>query len=486
MAAVFVFMLGVWLGLEVYFAYTSEPAPDVDHGRRLMDLAAQWQGGEDADDAWFAVVDLAERWNRLPAGYANEAEWAATHGNAWIFRFLVEDANDPAKAAERTIPKGMTPEEARVSLDMNRETARRALGAWEETGLDGPLDTLVGARRVIRPLADTTQHPILQQELSDLPNVRSVAFALRVLMIQSRDAGDWDAYTHRFEQILALGRVYRWQVSFIEQSVGSAVRKQAFEQARLDLVGGKLPAEHAPRLVAAMDRQARAPGLGFAVESSRSESLIYSQWLHTSRGRIIISDVDSFMGNGGPVPKAYNMLSVFYARRSETDAWINAYYDELRRWYEASPYERRGIIWRMKFPESYYDDDASPVAKVRSWAIPALGRIMASYEQADLEELGLRTQIAIESFRLRSGGLPETLGDLIPSDLAEPPVDPLANGRAALGYIRLASPDEYGRVYILYSVGGDGEDNQGKPGYEGATLYGNNLDGTDFILNSAR
>jgi hypothetical protein len=64
-----------------------------------------------------------------------------------------------------------------------------------------------------------------------------------------------------------------------------------------------------------------------------------------------------------------------------------------------------------------------------------------------------RIALAIERYRLAQGGLPDSLGDLIPTSLDAVPTDPF-DGQP-LRYKKLANG------YVVYSVGENGKDDGG-------------------------
>ena len=89
-----------------------------------------------------------------------------------------------------------------------------------------------------------------------------------------------------------------------------------------------------------------------------------------------------------------------------------------------------------------------------------IARWLVRTDSLQLHWRALETRIAIERYKRRHGSYPGTLDLLVPEFLAAVPQEPWGPG--PLHYRALPAPDEYGRGYVLYSVGEDGVDDGGK------------------------
>ncbi|MHB8900485.1 MAG: hypothetical protein ACYC6Y_17165 [Thermoguttaceae bacterium] len=69
----------------------------------------------------------------------------------------------------------------------------------------------------------------------------------------------------------------------------------------------------------------------------------------------------------------------------------------------------------------------------------------------------LIAELALRSHQLEHGALPDQLGELVPEFLAELPVDPFDPEGRPLRYVRTAGG------HVLYSIGYDGNDDEGRP-----------------------
>lgn len=69
----------------------------------------------------------------------------------------------------------------------------------------------------------------------------------------------------------------------------------------------------------------------------------------------------------------------------------------------------------------------------------------------------LIAELAVQGFQLERGVLPDQLEQLLPEFLSELPVDPFDPNGRPLRYLRT------GTEHVLCSIGGDGDDDRGRP-----------------------
>jgi len=475
----------LWVGLEVYFALTAKADPTVDYGAKLMEHAAAWQGGDESDDVWSVLTEAVELHQRLIDGLVDEDTDTAYLDLAWVYeaisgydKLLEDEISD-----EKWIGNGYDSEaHGREQLDMSRDLSLKAIVEWEGSGILARLDVVAEGTRAIRPMPDTTTTLMLSMLLPEPGEMRKMARGLRAQMILSRDAEDWQAYARAFEHAMAIGRIECYQQILIERLVGIAIRALAVGQVHEDVMAGRLPSEALAMVDAAMERQSGIPPMSYAFEGERAMGLDMVQWLHDSRGRLILSGVSGFGGMpGGLRHPIVNVASIAYPRKAATEQWFNTFYDEAGAWYDLPFHERRSGVNPLDAMEDKIA--TSWRTPIQAIMLPALGKVSAADYHLHLNELGLRTLVAIERFRLDTGALPALLVDLVPGYLQELPVDPYADGVALLRYRVLESEDAEGRSYLLYSVGYDGTDDDATPNefYRDALRYiGRD---TDYIIN---
>jgi hypothetical protein len=167
-------------------------------------------------------------------------------------------------------------------------------------------------------------------------------------------------------------------------------------------------------------------------------------------------------------------------RHDQSEAYLDHVYDTWIRSAGMSRAEPRDTPYELD-PDPEMIGWRSPVIGMM---LPAIGSAVRSRDLLELEELGLRTMVAIERHRLAHGTLPADLAALVPELLDELPIDPFATARRPLTYRVLPEADEQGRGYLLYSVGGDETDNDGAAGDWGTAVRGRDP-GLDLIINQS-
>jgi hypothetical protein len=115
--------------------------------------------------------------------------------------------------------------------------------------------------------------------------------------------------------------------------------------------------------------------------------------------------------------------------------------------------------------------------------VPSLANFLRSADMAALQAEGTRVMLAVEMFRARKGRYPDSLEELAPGVLTTVPVDPWTGKEFVYKHVEPGA-DTYGRSYILYAVGEDGQDDGGLEQREGNYLVlGPRGHGYDYLFN---
>ena len=368
-------------------------------------------------------------------------------------------------------------EDKLAELETRRQLAIDAALSWDHNGIATRLDRVAASGRAVRPMPDTTVTPPMDFTLPKLGKIRKLAQGSAIRMALARDAGEWDQYVRSFEHIMALGRVEMQQSSPIDRLVGLVVRALGFSKLTADITEGRIPAETLVKIQGAMDRQSAAPPMSYAMENEKLFDLDMVQWLYSSHGRLIVSRLNKYFGYNSPSNPIVNVASVVYPRKAATEQWFDSYYKDMRSWVDLPPATRsktnpavdiENLSWR--YPIQYV-------------ILPAIGKLNSSDDQHIQTEIGVRAIIAIARFKADTGELPDSLSDLIPTYLDTLPVDWYSENLKPLKYKILEQPDEYGRTYLLYTVGGDHTDNGGLSSGPAPWGSGGKNVGYDVILN---
>lgn len=468
---IFAVLIVGWIGWQVWWHVTAEPAPIVDYAAKLEALAAASQ--PPGRDGWPLFVDAAERAvvirdeiislapageAKRPGGFYGAVDLSSVLGDPW----------DPSL---------MEPE-LRV-LELARER--------------GVLDTLAEAAtcpRAVRPVR--AQSPmVLNYMLSELPAFRELARMRTASMRVAAATGDDAERIAAFEQTLAIARAASSQATILDRLVGMAITSLALGELRYELAERPIDAETGRALLAAMDRQLAVPPMTLAIEGERLNIHDLIQWAfdddgHGS-GRLHFDKFNIIEGGGtggAPVPGPARFLgrigARFLAGRAETTELMNEFFDGAIQDAEL-PLEDR-VLGGFDF--GAFEAKLNFRHMFIRLLLPAIGKFAQQGDTIDVEIAVTRTMLAIETYRAIHGTLPQRLEDLVPDVLSEVPVD-LLNGRPFV--YRLTPGAEDGQPYDLYSLGFDGIDNSAGKDDEGFSASGSlGDDGFDVLYTDPR
>lgn len=464
----------LWISIEVYFALTAAPNPVIDYGEQLEELVAESQAGREGEDVWPVLMEVLELVQSAESDaigadpvYAEKVvstDYNSIYNYDFELEFLEENSYSYV--------------EDRENLDLQRKLSLEVLGRFEKVGIFSRLDEIAASGVGVMPLPDSRDEMLIGILMPTLGQQRNVAKALRARMFLAAEEGDWDAYTESFEHILAIGRLSGEQAFLIQRLVGIAIRTLAVRAAIDDLTLGRLDDSALQGLAEALERQGPMVPVEYAFRSELLWELDAVQWVHTKRGRLILSEVDQLDWGNASRPKIVNVASIVFPRQAETEQWFRDFHEVGIARSRLTPAERR------QQPLDPQWDDFGWRQHLQAMLVPALGSMMRADDQVRLNELGLRVLLAIEQHRADHGALPEELASLVPDYLDGIPLDMHALGEVPLGYLVLDYTDEQGRDYLLYSVGADGEDNEAQP-YDGnpmGALQSGAL-GSDYVIN---
>lgn len=480
MILVLVVLLGAWLGLEVYFAVTAEPNPTIDYGDLARQHVEQAQADREGENMWPVLLEaLALHRDLYPD--LRDPETGVVWGEGDHTTDVIYDFE---KYKREMIAKD-TDEQERADrlqkLDAHRRMSERAIRSWDEAGLTRRLDEIVASGKAVRPMPDTTQTMMIDVLLPELSEMRSLARALRSKMHLAAADGDWETYAEAFRHGLTLSRIASDHTWLIERLVGTAIRALMLTQLQRDLIEQRLPAEACEKIAEVFAAEWPRPPVSHVLEGELLMQLDTVQWTHDRRGRIILSRISIYTGNGVSSSKLLNLASIVYPRRHAAEDWFRAQNERITSFAALPTRERRALSRRGDHADDFERIGWSqPLGAV---LLPAFGRFIGTEDQLRLQESGVRTLLAIERFRHASGRLPADLSELVPLWLEAVPEDPFAETPVPLVYRVLDA--EGGPGYVLYSVAYDGRDDGGVPAEKSAyDALRPSYPGSDFILST--
>ncbi|GJM19729.1 MAG: hypothetical protein DHS20C14_19420 [Phycisphaeraceae bacterium] len=325
-----------------------------------------------------------------------------------------------------------------------------------------------------------------------LGEMRHIATVLAETVRYESARGDADGAVRAFERGLAASRVLAHQPALIERIVANAMASVLLDAVQDVVAEGSLGAGELRVMGAAMDRQLAFPPASFAIEG---EWLMHEDYLirtHSDDGRgsgyaLPVEAEWRTQGTTAPVggasPSVRNVPGLLALRKRERLERARAFFEAMIQQVDRPRPERDWSVARARdIPLDVPEFLGSGAGYFR-----VLEKYVHSMDAARAQFAGMRVLIAVEAYRADHGGDPPvSLDVMVPGYLDEMPADPLAPD-GAFRYRVLDEPDELGRVYLLYSVGGDGIDDGGvgDPDDPVGLLSGrgSSYEGTDYVFN---
>lgn len=320
---------------------------------------------------------------------------------------------------------------------------------YQQSKLPELLDTLATAYETRRDYALPPGLPAIYILLDDLGEARTLARYNAARMKVASGTGDTREWLRAFEANLALARGYAAQPLGIQTLVSASLELIALGSLR-DALLAQPDSTTLDAIEAAMSRQHTDLSLHW-IEGERAQTLDTIAWIFESPGHTrfnIPSDqVDQLLNLSREDPSKPVNLGTYEQNRRE----VSDFYDRLTQTFALRPHDRiRSNI--------AIQADLAP-ARV----LTGSGRNMLNMRSfLEGERIGIHTIIALERYRIANGEYPSRLADLVPAFLPQDPQDLWAPTPQPLGYKRIdPAGDPHRRVYLLYTVAGDGIDNAG-------------------------
>jgi hypothetical protein len=356
----------------------------------------------------------------------------------------------------------------------------------------GVIERLSRLSKVDHAVRQRGQGLLIARLFSDVSQARSIARANAARMYLAAKANDSDEFVAAFEQNLALARVLATQGTVLDRLIAGAIDALTVRRLQRHLMAGEVDAPTCRELLRVLDRLGGRLPLSASIEGERLAFLDVVQRTHSDDGNgdgiFLPASLQNLGLQLGPSVAAGsatpwvlgNCLWFAFPSKAQMTAKGNAFYDSAVKFADA-PASRRATIGS---PLAMID---SLPRRYRLLAIlaPAVDSAARSADQAAMEVNATRIMLGIHIFEVEHSHAPAELQELVPGVLASLPSDPLA-ADLKFRYRRLESPDELGRRFLLYSVGGDGKDDNATPHSKGRlnSLHPRGSEGTDYIINA--
>jgi hypothetical protein len=361
------------------------------------------------------------------------------------------------------------------------DEVREFIARYKETSLPARYTFLRTPGPVLIPMP-TTQ-PMMFAPMAWMSTCRAAARLneLRAL-VALRDV-DTEEFVESFKDSMTIAELVEHDASDTSMMLAHAIRSLACQTVRHAVVRGTLT-------------------LGMRSEIQKLlKKPDEAVWKHGMNGvRLILLDVVHFafeneewfrkvMVKTEDDEVMFMILKQQDVTREETLARVDDVLEVLLRAGTADPTRARSCIEEAYEKIAQLDDFRGEGKLFPTYRIfrPNFKRLLRAELRARTNSEGLRTMLAIESFREEQGKLPETLIELVPKHLDSIPKDWYTHAVQELRYKRIDPADDaLGRSYLLYSTGLDGVDDTGNEHDDdfdrGASAE--NGRGFDYIINS--
>ncbi len=391
----------------------------------------------------------------------------------------------------RPIHNGMKKE------DIERVT-RGAMAQARARGVDDVLDRAAAAPRMARARLGTPERAAEQKAagpddawdgrlvmtlLPELGGFRFLARYSAARMSEAARAGDGAEFARAFEHALAAGRAASHQATVIDRLVGLAIQELAVSRAMDELRRFKPAEAELERMRAALERQTGTlPGVAFAIEGERLIALDACRWVFNSDGRVNVRALEELGSLSSAKAKGIAFLG---STREGNVMGIESVLAEARTWLNTPRRERAGSFYSAAFDRQR---EVNPDFVVARMMVPAVDKYDQSFSLGAVRREGFGVALAVERFERARGAYPASLDEVVAAGFLKTVPADVVTGQP-LRYVRLTKPDEFGRAYLIYSLGADGEDNGGRETEDRDVRFSHALfkakegAGFDFVIN---
>lgn len=449
---------GLWLVYAVHWALTAVPGGGNAAAVRLDELALSHQpAGEDGTRGFEALTKAISIYSVEESAFRDEyTKEPAPEG--WFTNV------DYPYDFQNFYREGVPP----ISLKNTRELLDRL----QRGGLPEALTTVAAQPAFTRPFAPSIGDEMLMGLLlPELGKMRALCRYNSARMNWAAKQGDESAYVEAFDSSLSLARAASADPVLISRLVGIAIFAKAAADLRTNLVHRQFKPDTIEALIASIDRHMNWPSFEVCIEGERAFYYDAIQKTYTDDGngdgRMLAASLVS-MGLGyvpGSAPtdisqslakhKVSNVVGFFFPSKKETLAKGDVFYDEF------VEYVRTPASVRRANPNDkpQLTDQENRKFPVLALMIPAFEKMAFTQSSFETNLAGTKIMLALELYRARHGAAPDSLDQLVPEFLFEIPQDSYTG--TPYGYLKLSTPDEFGRHYILYSYGNNIADDGG-------------------------
>lgn len=346
-------------------------------------------------------------------------------------------------------------------------TLREFLSELDQLRAFTSLDHLTPDSRCVAPRASG---PLLDEVIDELGPLRATTALLLARMRLALIDDDGARAADSLRWTLNINRAALGRGSLISGLVAMAGRESMAHEIRRAVVAGTVGDREAALLLKTLTAHLSPIDLAWLFDCERCMTLDAIDWFFAEQaaGADVLKDV----GVIAPRQEQQRLANRFFESSK-------AMLSDDRAIREAAREELAGI--QQTIDASKDGARYEPLSTL----MPALDKVRGTQRNGALHQSGTMIMLALEIHRAREGRYPQSLDELAPAIIPIVPKDPLA-ADGLFRYKRLAADGGSPRDgYILYSVGFDGEDNEGKehPTHRITGLSPSGR-GYDWVINS--
>jgi len=495
----------LWLAWQIYDILTGKPDPTVDYATPFYQLMESEQDaeGENGWDLYTRTIShIAEVSSAgfVAAKEAHDARIAAEREADQASLEGEHETDDPfpmtskfSDPAEFLVGDDYFPDFGDIThgpIDLAAWAPHLEIIASLE--VDGSLDALAQVRRMPRlvpprpksgSLAEAMQlHEVFGYERGAV--ARLAAARLRL----AAHAGDWDEFVRLADESLVLAVRAAKRPTLLQHVVsGAIVSLLAGEVCRSVLEFGP-PQEVCLQIARIFESSLPLPPYAFYLEGERLYSLDTLQRTYTASGRLPVSEWgkyrrDFFWTDEPPIDPVRgaigDALAITVPGHETAAKWTSEVLNE------AIEFSKKTV--RDRLTEEYAPSRSAETLPINQVVLKEHGftfliSMIGHEARMQCEQRAMLLMLLIEARRAGHGAPPESLDDLVPEYFHAVPVDPASE--RGYGY-RPLTDDPFGRTYLLYSFGVDGEDNGGHE-EPMKRWYDPEDAGVDYVINKPR
>jgi len=453
------------VGYVVVRALTATPGNAIDYGTKLTELAKSNQPGDtDAPNRWLEYLELLEDFKDLQDNCDDTK--SSSVGERLDFSFAYDTDTVDASAAPSV-----------------RADALACLDELRASDIFTRLDSFLEPAPVYQ---ETPPKSFLMLTLypgftDSRALCRACVAEFHVAIEEGRDADAIRAAEHAF----AVARIASHQPILIGYLVGLAEISVTLQAIRDEALEGNLSADTARELLA-LTESLPLPALSLGIGGEELGMLDLIQRTHTDdgsgNGMFLLSEyrrLDLGMGTstGISTHPIANAAGFIFPDKKTTTEKAKLFYQQMRDQAAMTPYDRRNETNLDQFIE----EELSRTDFLLHIALPALGSVVNSGDHVQTDLDLTRILLGLTIFRAEHNDYPNTIYALVPKYMATLPSDGYAPD-GQYKYIKRTPTPEDPRAFILYSVGADFTDDDGKF-VDNRDALRNNRPPMDYVVN---